>query len=144
MHLQIRTSPGDPADNLHRVLKAMASAHPPINIEGIGPELETTHLRTVVSHARLRAAMQALEAEGFVPTKRPAVTALLENREGALLVFLEHLREEGYTVESVLVLASREDGSVLVSIGVAGVPPNWSAVAAELGGWEEPDGWEGA
>jgi hypothetical protein len=141
MHQQIRTSPGDPPDNVRRILRRLRDTG--INVEGIGPELETTHIRTVVAHARWSDAKEALTAEGFVPEDRMAIAFILDNTAGALDEVLESLREQGYGIESVLVLASRPNGKVLVSIGVAGVPPGWDQVVTNLGGWEEPDGWEG-
>lgn len=142
MHEQIRTSPGDPEQNVRRITRALAGRG--INLEGIGPELETTHIRTVVAHGRWEDAKQALRDEGFDPTDRMAIAALLDNRQGALQEFIESLKAQGYSVESILVLASRPEGKVLVSIGVAGVVPGWEDVAVELGGWKEPPGWEGA
>lgn len=141
MHQQIRTSPGDPEDNLRRVLRALAGAQ--VNIEGIGPELETSHLRTVVPHGQWGQAKEALAAEGFEPTDQMAITKLLDNQHGALFDFIEQLKSQGYVIDSVLVLASRPNGKVLVSVGVSGTIEGWAAIAVEQGGWEEPDGWAG-
>jgi hypothetical protein len=141
MHQQIRTSPGQVGENIRRVADALGDAG--ISVEGIGPDFEAPHVRTVVTHERFEATMEALENAHLEPEARPAITFALANQAGALQGVLRRLAHEGYTVESVLVLASRsDDGRVLVSIGVRQtIPDGWDAKIDELGGWEEPEGW---
>jgi hypothetical protein len=132
MHQQIRTSPDEVADNLKHVVDALAGAE--INVEGIGPDFESPHIRTVVNHDRVSDAIAALEAASLQPELRPAFTRAVANRPGGLKGILDDLEERGYAIESVLVLATRPHGQVLVSIGTdPAVPSDWE----ELGGWVE-------
>jgi hypothetical protein len=139
MHQQIRTSPGQVGENIRRVADALGDVG--ISVEGIGPDFEAPHVRTVVTHERFKDTLEALEAAHLEPEVRPAITFALANQAGALQGALRRLAHEGYTVESVLVLASRsDDGRVLVSIGVRQtIPDDWEAKIEALGGWEEPE-----
>jgi len=139
MHQQIRTSPGSTAENIRRVLDILAGAG--VNVEGIGPDFESPHVRTAVPHGACQAAWDALKRAGLEPELRPAVTFALDHQPGRLAERVEWLARRGYGIESVLVLASRDGDRTLVSIGVRPtVPPDWDAIVAGLGGMEEPGG----
>ena len=142
MHQQIRTSPGQTGENIRRVLDVLADAG--VNVEGIGPDFESPHVRTVVPHDRSEAAWSALKKAGLEPELRPAVTFALAHEPRQLAAAVESLAQSGYVAESVLVLVSRDRGRTLVSVGVRrAIPRAWAATVVELGGWEEPDGWTG-
>jgi hypothetical protein len=130
MHQQLRTSPSDTGDNMRRVLDALAG----INIEGIGPEFDSTHVRTAVEHPAWEAAWAALKSAGLEPVACKAVLVTLPNSEGKLRQAVENLARRGYVVESVLVLASPgQSGLVRVSIGVRdGIKENWEQVSESL------------
>jgi hypothetical protein len=142
VHQQIRTSPGHTGENIRRVLDVLAGAR--VNVEGVGPDFESPHVRMAVPHDRCEAAWEALKTAGLEPELRPAITFALSNEPGQLAPVVEGLVKRGYVVESVLVLASRDEGRTLVSIGVRrAIPDAWEATVADLGGWEEPRGWKG-
>ncbi|HSW40882.1 MAG TPA: hypothetical protein VLM76_00020 [Patescibacteria group bacterium] len=142
MHQQIRTSPGATEENIRRVLDILAAAG--VNVEGIGPDYESPHVRTAVPHEHLDAALKALRDAGLEPEMRAAIPFALPNAPGQLAAALERLARRGYAGESVLVLASRDGDRTIVSIGVRRATPfRAEAAVAELGGWEEPDGWTG-
>lgn len=143
MHQQIRTSPGQTGENIRRVLDILARAD--VNVEGIGPDFESPHVRTTVPHDQCAAAWAALKEAGLQPELRAAVPYALENEPGQLNTRVEGLVSRGYVVESVLVLASRDDhGRTLVSIGVRrAIPHGWAATVEELGGLTEPGGSAG-
>ena len=140
--MTFRTSPGRTGENIRRVLDVLAEAH--INVEGIGPDFESPHIRTAVPHEQGEAAWTALKKAGLEPELRPAITYSLANAPGQLAATIERLARQGYVAEGVLVLASRDGDQTLVSIGVHQVIPNgWEATVVALGGWEEPGGWTG-
>lgn len=135
MHQQIRTSPDSTAENIRRVADVLAAKG--INVDGIGPDFEAPHVRTVVSHGDLDGALAALRGAGLEPELRPAVTFSLSNAPGQLGAALEKLAGLGYGIDSVLVLAGRDPklGQALVSIGVRlPMPDDWEKTAAELSG----------
>jgi hypothetical protein len=140
VHQQIRTSPGQTGENIRRVLNILADAG--VNVDGIGPDFESPHVRTTVPHDQCEAAMEALERAGLVPELREAVPYALANKHGQLRAKIEGLVKHGYAVESVLVLAGRDDdGNTLVSIGVR--PPirnGWADTVVDLGGLVDPGG----
>jgi hypothetical protein len=75
---------------------------------------------------------------------RASVTVAVPNEPGQVSPIVERLVREGYTLESLLILASRDRGLTLVSIGVREpVSATWADTAADLGGWREPPGWTG-
>ena len=140
MHQQIRTSPDsearDPdADRApHERLKARLDAirAAGVNVEGVAPELATTHLRFVVRDGVLDRALDALHE--WEPTVHPAFTKSLGNEAGSLDELLGSLASD-YTVESVLVLATDPgDGGVLVSVGIDHEMP-WDE-------WRRRSGWD--
>jgi len=130
MHQQIKTSPGSTDENLQAVIDTLGGAG--INIQGIGPDFESPHIRTVVSHEDTEAAISVLRSAGLEPEIRPGFTASVANRPGRLKHVLDALRQRGYGIESVLVLADRTGEDVLVSVGIdRPVPNDW----VELGGF---------
>jgi hypothetical protein len=142
MHEQIRTSPEDdegpdaglaPPDRLRNRLDALAG----INIEGLAPELESTHLHFAFKHANKDAALAALAP--WSPTVHHAFATLVGNHPGGLRGVLDALRARDYVPQSVLVLAheDKHGRDVLVSIGVDRdvTAQDW----ADLGGWIDPD-----
>jgi len=134
VHQQIRTSPGHTGENIRRVLEILGVEN--INVVGIGPDFESPHVRTVVSHEQCAAARAALEKEGMPSELRPAVTYDLPNLPGQLAARLEALARRGFAVESVLVLAAPDRAGTLVSIGVRPpFPEGWSATVEGLGGY---------
>ena len=135
MHQQIRTSPDSTAENIRRVVDVLAASG--VNVDGIGPDFEAPHVRTVVSHEDLDTALGALRRAGLEPELRPAVTFSLSDAPGQLAASLEKLAGHGYGIESVLVLAGGDSGpgQALVSIGVRlPMPDDWEKTAAELSG----------
>ncbi len=142
MHQQIRTSPGGTADNIRNVLDILAQAG--VNVEGIGPDFEAPHIRTAVPHEHWDRAWEALDRARLKPEVRPAVTVAVPNKPGQVSPIVEDLVRRGYTPESLLVLASRDRGLTLISVGVREtVPAAWESMVAGLGGWSEPPGWTG-
>lgn len=139
MHLQIRTSPGTIGSNVSRSVAALARRG--VNVEGVGPDYESPHVRIVVPHVAIDDAVNALKEEGFAPDKSHACTFALEHRPGQLAGILENVTAAGFEVQSVLVLASRLGGRTLVSIGVDREPSREERDA--LGCVDEPEGWLG-
>jgi hypothetical protein len=142
MHLQIRTSPEDGEgpdegldgqDRLRARLDALA--HAGVDIEGVAPELATTHLRFVFRHDQLEAALAALVP--WSPTPHHAIAVAVEARPGGLRRSVDRLVEADYHVESVLVLAGRHGDDVVVSIGVDRAVPRADWIG--LGGIDAPD-----
>lgn len=143
MHQQLRTSREggelgpDAGLAPHERLKARLDAlrGQKVNVEGVAPELATTHLRWVVRDSAVDRALDALYA--WQPTVHHAFTKSLGNEAGTLDELLESLAPE-YTVESVLVLATDPgDGGVLVSVGIDHEMP-WDEWRRR-GGWEDED-----
>ena len=142
MHQQIRTSPDTTVENIRAVLDVLAAAR--VNVEGIGPDFEPPHVRVAVPHRDWERAWKALDGAELKPETRAAITFAIPNVPGQVAPLVERLVREGYTMESLLVLASRADERTLVSIGVREpVGPGWADRVAALGGWEEPEGWTG-
>lgn len=141
MHEQIRTSPGSTEDNMVRALEVLAKHG--VNVASVGPDFEAPHVRIAVEHDQFKAAFEALEMEHLEPTRREAVTIALPDRPGAAHGAMRSLARQGYTIESVLVLATPGDaGRVRVSFGVGRpVAGDWeaesmalaAAIARELG-----------
>lgn len=140
MHLQIRTSPDTTVENIRTVLDVLARAD--VNVEGIGPDFEAPHVRVAVRHADWGRALDALKAADLDPAPRAAVTFAIPNQAGQIAPLIERLIGEGYTLESLLVLASRANDRTLVSIGVReDIPRGWSEqTAIDLGGWDDRAG----
>ncbi len=142
MHQQIRTSPDTTVENIRTVLDVLAAER--VNVEGIGPDFEPPHVRVAVPHRDWKRAWDALKGAGLQPEARPAITFAMPNLPGQVAPLVEQIVQQGYTLESLLVLASRADGRTLVSIGVREtVPRGWADGVAALGGWEEPEDWTG-
>lgn len=127
MHLQIAGSPGDTASNIRAVVTALAGAG--VNIEGIGPDFNPPHVRVAVEHHEpynpddgedpFNRALSAMEAAGFAPEIKPAITVTLPNQPGALRAVLNRLTRERYAAESILVLAVGNELVTRVQLGVA-------------------------
>jgi hypothetical protein len=139
-HIQVKTSPDKTGDNLRRVVNVLAGLEVAINIDGIGPDFEAPHIRTVVDDEQVGAAIDALTTAGMPAVACKALYIKLENVPGQLRGVLNDLAKRGYVVESILILAGRDDGDprVRVSIGIGGgVPNTWEddqrALADELG-----------
>lgn len=130
MHQQLKTSPSDVGDNMRRVLDALVG----INIEGIGPDFDSPHIRTAVEHDDWEAAWAALKSAGLEPVACKAVLVTLSNSEGKLRQAIENLSRRGFVVESVLVLATPgQSGLVRVSIGVRdGIEDDWEQISEAL------------
>lgn len=128
-HMQVKTSPAQTGENLRRVADILSAAD--VNIDGIGPDFEAPHIRTVVDHDSWDAAWAALDAAGLKPTACRAVEVALDNTSGRLKVALEHLARRGCSVESILVLAAHDQSDrVRVSIGVGDcIPDDWEDVS---------------
>jgi hypothetical protein len=131
-HMQVKTSPDGTPENFRRVTSILAAEG--INIDGIGPDFQAPHIRTVVDHTQWNAAWTALDRAGLKPTACKAIPVELDNEPGRLEAILEGLARRGYAIESVLVLGSRSDiNKVRVSIGVdRGVPSDWETQADAL------------
>jgi hypothetical protein len=115
MHQQVRTSPEETEQNLVNVLDALGG----INVEGIGPDFESPHIRTVVSHGDLEATMSALGNANLDPEIRPAVSVSLPDKPGSLKAVIAWLRDVPIQTESLLVLGGMDHGHrVRVSIGL--------------------------
>jgi hypothetical protein len=137
-HIQVKTSPDSTPDNLRRVANVLADAG--INIDGVAPDFQAPHIRTVVDEERVNEAIDALTLAGMPATACKALYIKLENVQGQLRGVLNDLAKRGYVVESILILAARDDGDprVRVSIGIGGgIPATWEddqrALADELG-----------
>jgi hypothetical protein len=142
VHQQIRTSPDTTVENIRTVLDVLAEAG--VNVEGIGPDFEPPHVRVAVPHGDWERAWDALKHANLQPEARPSITFAMPNLPGQVAPLVERLVRQGYTLESLLVLASRAGERTLVSIGVREtVPPAWADTVAALGGWEEPPDWTG-
>lgn len=136
MHQQIRTSPDDKKpfrDKLEGRLEKLAAKG--INIEGVAPEPNSTHILFVVSHAQTEAALDALK--DWDPKTAPAFTTAIGHRPGGLRGLIGELIRDGFAPNSVVVLASHAAGEdVLVSIGIDRymTDDEWRA----HGGWGDP------
>jgi hypothetical protein len=140
MHQQIRTSPGSVGGNVSHAVEALARRG--VNVEGVGPDYESPHVRIVVPHDATEDAIEALEGiPDFTPRAVPACTFALAHRPGQLDVVLQRVARAGFEVQSVLVLASRYRGMTLVSLGLDREPSSTECEA--LGCVEEPEGWIG-
>ena len=75
MHLQVKASPDDTAENVQRIVKALALHG--INIEAIAPDFDPPHVQVLVRHHEpynpanaqdpLNRALAAMSAEGLGP-----------------------------------------------------------------------------
>ncbi len=118
MHAQIKASPDDTAENVQRILNALAAAE--INIQAIAPDFDPPHVRVLVSHQDMDAALAALADEGLAPEVKSALGLRIPDSPGALKKAIDGIARRGLMVESVLVLpASDVPDTALVSIGVA-------------------------
>ncbi len=138
MHQQIRTSPDDTKpfrEKLQRRLDKLAAKD--VNVEGVAPEPNSTHILFVVSHEQTDAALDALRE--WEPTTAPAFTTAIGHRPGGLKKLFKELTRDRFEPNSVIVLASHAAGDdVLVSIGIDRymTPEEWE----RYGGWGKPEG----
>jgi hypothetical protein len=137
MHLQVKASPDDTADNIRRVVKALALHG--INIEAIAPDFDPPHVRVLVRHGEpydptnaddpLNRALTAMEAEGLTPELKSGLLVSMPNKPRVLKTALDRCTSENYVVESILVLPGESpSGAARVSFGVA---------RAAIDGWEQ-------
>lgn len=136
MHQQIITSPDDNKpfrDKLEARLEKLASKG--VNIEGVAPEPNSTHILFVVAHEQTDAALDALRE--WDPQVTPAFTTAIGNRPGGLRGLIRDLSRAGFSPRSVVVLASHAAGDdVLVSVGIDRymTDKEWR----DHGGWGDP------
>ena len=118
MHAQIKASPDDTAENMQRILNALAAAE--INLEAIAPDFDPPHVRVLVGHEDMDQALAALSDAGLTPEIKSALGLRIPNSPGALKKAIDGIARRGLTVESVLVLPeSDQPNTARVSIGVA-------------------------
>ena|SRR5690349_20220338 len=131
MHQQIKASPDNTAENVQRIVNALAARG--INIEAIAPDFDPPHVRVLVDHDGFDDAMAALGDEGLTPEIRSAVLVPVPNKPGALKGAIAGLAKRGLTVESILVLPGMDQQDMArVSFGIArrGIP-GWNDQQAE-------------
>jgi hypothetical protein len=156
MHLQFKASPDDTADNIRRVVNALARHG--INIEAIAPDFDPPHVRVLVQHGEpydptnasdpFNRALAAMEEEGLTPEIKSGLLVSMPNKPRVLKTTLDRLTREGFDVESILILPGESSAGIArVSFGVARTTiAGWdeeagalqSRIEAELGGL--PDG----
>jgi hypothetical protein len=118
MHAQIKASPDDTAENVQRILNALAGAD--INILAIAPDFDPPHVRVLVSHDDMNAAMSALSDAGLTPQEKSALLLTIPNVPAALKKAMDGIAKRKLKVESVLVLPEPDQpGTAKVSFGVA-------------------------
>ena len=118
MHAQIKASPDDTAENIQRILNALSAAE--INIEAIAPDFDPPHVRVLVKHQDMDAALAALANEGLTPEIKSALGLTIPDAPSALKKALDSIARRGFRVESVLTLGkSDQQNTVKVSVGVA-------------------------
>jgi hypothetical protein len=141
MHLQVKASPGDTADNIRRVVKALAQHG--VNIEAIAPDFEPPHVRVLVRHHEpynpangqdpLNRALTAMAAEGLTPELKAGLLITMPNKPRVLKTALDRCASENYVVESLLVLPGEPSaGAAWVSFGVDRPIDGWEAEAEAL------------
>ena len=142
MHLQVKASPDDTADNIRRVVTALALHR--INIEAIAPDFDPPHVRVLVRHGDpydptnaddpLNRALAAMEAEGLTPELKAGLLVSMPNKPRVLKTALDKCTSENYVVESILVLPGGPSaGAAWVSFGVARTTiDGWDQEAAAL------------
>ena len=118
MHAQIKASPDDTAENIQRILNALSAAE--INIEAIAPDFDPPHVRVLVKHDDMDAALAALSNEGLTPEIKSALGLTIPDAPSALKKALDSIARRGFKVESVLTLGKADQqNTVKVSVGVA-------------------------
>lgn len=118
MHAQIKASPDDTAENVQRILNALADRG--VNIQAIAPDFDPPHVRVLVSHQDMDEALSALSDAGLTPEIKSALGLRIPNTPGSLKKALDDIAGRGLKVESVLVLPeSDQPNTAKVSVGVA-------------------------
>ena len=141
MHLQVKASPDDTAENIERVVKALALHG--VNIEAIAPDFDPPHVRVLVRHHEpyhpanaqdpLNRALAAMAAEGLAPELKAGVVVRMPNKPRVLKTALDKCRSENYVVESLLVLPGEPSaGAAWVSFGVDRPIDGWEEEAEAL------------
>lgn len=156
MHQQIKASPEETAQNMRKVIDALAAEG--INIEAIAPDFDPPHVRVLVKHKptydpndetdpfnRALAAIGAIP--GFEPTVVPSADLIrVRNEPGALKAAIDEI-EHGANpkvVDSVLVLPAAQGNYAVISIGVQGeVDAGWADEAVTLSVAAENAIWGG-
>ncbi len=141
MHLQVKASPDDTAENIQRVVRALARDG--INIEAIAPDFDPPHVRVLVQHHEpykpgnaadpLNRALAAMTAEGLAPELKAGLLITMPNKPRVLKTALDRCASENYVVESLLVLPGEPSaGAARVSFGVDRPIDGWEREAKEL------------
>lgn len=141
MHLQVKASPDDTAENIQRVVSALARDG--INIEAIAPDFDPPHVRVLVRHHEpyrpanaadpLNKALAAMRAEGLTPELKAGLLLTMPNKPRALKTALDRCASENYVVESLLVLPGEPSaGAARVSLGVDRPVDGWEEEAEAL------------
>jgi hypothetical protein len=142
MHLQIKASPDSTAENMRKVVDALAAAG--VNIEALAPDFDPPHVRVLVRHNNpydrddatdpFNRALDALRGVGLTPTVVRATDLVdLPNRPAALQTAMDALEGEGHELQSILVLPAGQADRALVSFGVAGdVDDGWDVEGERL------------
>jgi hypothetical protein len=126
MHQQIKASPDTVAENIRRVVNALARKG--INVEAIAPDFDPPHVRVVVKHNEpydpddpddvFNKALVALTDDGLAPTVHSSLPVPMPNKPRALKAAMDRLVREGYVVESILVMPKGDQGMAEVNFGV--------------------------
>jgi hypothetical protein len=141
MHLQVKASPDDTADNVQRIVKALALHG--INIEAIAPDFDPPHVRVLVRHHEpykpanaqdpLNRALAAMTAEGLAPELKAGLLVTMPNKPRVLKTALDRCASENYAVESLLILPGEPSaGAAWVSFGVDRPIDGWEEEAEAL------------
>jgi hypothetical protein len=136
MHQQIKASPDDTAENVQRILNALAAAE--INIEAIAPDFDPPHVRVLVAHNDMKAAMSALSDAGLTPEEKSALPVTISDAPGQLKRALDGIARKGLKVESILTLGKQDQPNMAkLSIGVSktvihGWDDEFEAIQAEI------------
>ena len=118
MHAQIKASPDDTGENFQRIVNALADGG--VNILAIAPDFDPPHVRVLVSHDDMDAALSALSDAGLTPEVKSALGLTIPDAPGQLKKAVDSIARRGLRVESILTLAKPDQpNTAKVSIGVA-------------------------
>jgi hypothetical protein len=141
MHLQVKASPDDTAENVRRIVDALAQQG--VNIEAIAPDFDPPHVRVLVRHHDpydpddgqdpLNRALAAMTAEGLGPELKAGLVVRMPNKPRVLKTALDRCASEHYDVESLLVLPGEPSaGAAWVGFGVDRPLDGWEEEAKQL------------